>query len=864
MTTKNYGPTTSGFLDPDNRNWETTVFESGKPVLDKELNLGQDIADAFAQGAYKRAMPSGWIADDFLDTSNSTSGVFTPVATANTFRIPQDLTAHVNGWMLRIANTNANGVNQLTVPAAPAGAGAKRTDIVILEVWRRLISASPSTVGKSATSRIWLYGNVKTSPADDLTLNLTDDLLDVNVGSETTKRVQIQYRLRVVSSVDLFTYPTGLSDPSVVANSVPASAGAPDGVATAFAYANQLANGDAGLWRAGDGNPANTLGTVDGYMYAIPLMAFFRRNSTAFNRNTNQNGGVATPGPSDRPDGLFYDILDGRDVVDLRIGVSPTGWDYAEVLEKSANQLLDNSLKTEWILTPNGGGMNGHTILWADEIGVSNVHGGDAVITGDTPGAAFIGEFDATRRKFSDRPIYEVLTVVVPQPGGGWANSTFNIDFTNIAVYPYTAFNWASYAPGAVCAQDVIGATFIGGTGKVTFDALPHINTIQNLGAVPISALAFEMDALSGLGVTDEDLYVDILVCYPPGCGLTYTATATYGSASFSINNPVALPAGAPVSYSALANTSIDAPHRETHLQYVTNNITITIAADTVVSNKATFRMPERVQTIVSVLKNAVPIVGSTTIGSDGKTITLTNAADFTDPGDDLTVTYTAIRPLPQNGEQLTIWYEARAPQTARDSLLGTSLTLQPKFLPSTLYTITCGSGSQDEGYPFPTAYVQTGGVYPTSIASFTGEHELSARAALSIADFSASTGLLKLPTFVPFTPSPEALTFTRSSPGDIDAENRTFFKTVPVGYVPNTYAQDLSDPAKHKVVYPFLAELTTSSSLGLKGQLVLVLLTRWAIFDETNGVFFNSDLTQSSTSASVFRLKGNLLTRKA
>lgn len=862
MTTKYYGPATSGYLNPDTRNWETTVFEAGKPVLDKELNLGQDILDGFAQGALRRALPSGWISDDFVSSSDFTSAIFVPVATANTFQIPQALKAHVNGWLLTLSNTGINTINQLTVPAAPAGAGAMRTDIVILEVWRRLISASPSTVGKSATARIWLYGNVKTSPADDVALNLADDLLDANVASETTKRVQIQYRLRVVSGVDIFAHPYGIDDPTVVANSVPASAGSPDGAATLFTYANQVASGDAGLWIAGDGNPANTIGSVDGYMYAIPLMGIFRRNSTAFDKNTNQNGAGAFAGSSGRPDGLFYDIINARDIVDLRYGVSPVGWNYSEVLEKNVNYLFDDVLRTEWELTPNGAGTRGHTVLWADEIGVLP---GDSVTTGDTPGAAFVGQFDNTRRKFSARPTYEILTVKVPVPGGGWASSTFSINFTSIAVYPYTAINWASFAPGTALAQDIVGATFIGGSGKKTFDAMPHVTSVTNLGAFPLASITMTMDSLGGLGLTNEDLYVDLLVCYPPGAGLSQTATGTYGSSSFSINNPGSLPAGAPVSYSALANTAIDATHREVTLQYVTGNVSVTMAADTVRTNATTFRMPERVNTIVSVLRNASPIVGSTTISSDGKTITLNNTSDKTNPGDVLVVTYTALRPLPQNGEQLTIWYESRAPQTVRDAILGTSLTLVPKYLPSYLYVLTCGAGSQDEGYPFPYAYVQTGGIYPGSGGSFTGEHELSARAATSISDFSASTGFMRLPVYVPFVPNPESLTFTRSSPGDIDVENRSFFKTVPGGsYMPNAYSQDLSDPAKHKVVYPFLAELSASSTLGVKGQLVLVLLTRWALFDETNAVFFDADLTQSTTSASVFRIKGNLLNRKA
>lgn len=865
MSNKNYGPATSGYLDPDLRNWENAVFEAGKPVLDKELNLSADIAGGFGLAALRRAMPSGWISDDFLATSAHASAIFVANPAADTLQIPQNLIAHVNGWLLTVANTSVSGSNQLALPAGPVGAGARRTDVVVLEVWRRLISASPSTTGKSASGRIWRSGNVKTSPADDLTLNLTDDILDANVGSESTKRVQIQFRLRVLEDVDVLSFPDGLDDPTIVANTVPASAGAPDGVATLFGYTNQASNGDPGLWRAGDGNPANTLGTVDGYMYAIPLMAVFRRNSTAFDKNTNQNGGVATPGPSDRPDGLFCDVIDARDVADLRSGVSPTGWNYAEVLEKNVNLLLDNTLKTEWVLTGNGGGSVGHTVLWADEIGVSAAHGGDNVITGDTPGAAFVGEFDAVRRRFSDRPTYEVMTVKVPAPLGGWPSATVNVDFTSLAVPPYAAFNWASYAPAQVVCQDVLRAQFIGvAAGKNTFDAMGNIVRVENLGAMPIAALDITFDTFGALAtpMSDEDLYLDLLVCYPAGAGLTLTPTADYGSASIEINNPLALPGAAPTSYSTLANTSIDSAHREVTLQYQTVNVVAAFAADTVAAS-STFVMPERVQSIVSVDRNGGPIVGGTSVSSDGRTVTLTNIADQTSPGDTLSVTYTALRPLPQSGVQLTVWYEARGPQTVRDALLTNSLSLEPKYLPSHLYVITVGSGSQDEAYPFPHAYVQTGGIYPTSGGSFTGEHELLARAAMSVSDFSASTGFLKLPTFVPMVPNSESLTFQRA-PGDADFENRTYFKAVPAGYVPNTYAQDLSDPAKHKVVYPLLAELTSSTAWGKKGELVLVLVTRWASFDQTNGVFFDSNLAQNTTTASVFRLKSNLLNKRA
>lgn len=855
--TKNYGPAVSGYDVPEGRAWETVVFEAGKPVLDRELNLGQDVDGGAAQAGLRRAMPSGWLSDDYLTTSSATSAIFSSLAVANTVQIPNGLLAHVNGWIVKVQHTNITGSNRLNLGAGPAGVSAQRTDLVFLEVWRRLISASPSTVGKSVAARIWQEGNVATDPANDLALNYPDDILDVVLGSETTKRVQIQYRLRGFSNVNLFSFPYGLDDPGVLANSVPASAAVPNGVATAFPYMNQSANGDPGLWIAGDGNPANTLGTVDGYMYAIPLFAVVRRNTTAFDRRLNQNGGVASPGPSDRPDGLFSDMFVSNDVVDLRQGVSSTGWNYPELLDKNFNFLLDNNLRSEiGDTSPFGGGCRGTTLFMANEIGITNAHGGNGVTTGTTGSGALIGEFDAIRRRFSDRSVFETITVTVQAPLGGWlAGSVVTIDPTALEVYPYAAFNWSSYAPATVRFLDVVAARWTGATAPLkNVNAIPWILSITDLGESPIVPLTVTIAAgIGGLGLTNEPLYVTLVVGYPTGVGMSHTPLSTY---SFAVNNPGQLPAGAPVSFSTIANQAVDAPHREVWLEYVTVNLVLNMAADTGGASN-TIRLPERAQTIVSITRNAVPVVG--TLDSTGRIITLVVASA---PGDNLVVTYAALRPMPQNDEQITVYFQSAAPQTARNALLTGSLTVIPKYVGKAMFALTTGSGSQDEGYPFSQAYVQTGGIFPSNAVVYSGESELSGHADISVADFNAETGLLSLPVYVPMVANPDSLTFTRGL-GDIDIEGRTYFKTVPGGYVPNAYSQDLSNSDRHKDILPILAELAADSALGHRGQLVLILLIRYALFDETNGVFFDANLNNNTTTAGVFRIKGNLLAKR-
>jgi len=859
MPTKNFGPLVSGYLQTDGYAWETTVFQSGKPVLDKELNFAQDVESDAAQGGFKLGMPSGWLASDLLRAADSTSAIFTPVAVANALRVP-NLLAHVNGWIVFVQRTNSDTaggqtVNQLDLGTGPIGPAARRTDLIVLEVWRKLIACAPSTDGKSPSARLWLNGNVKLGATDDLALNLPDELYDAAVGSETTKRVQIQYRLRVIHNVDVLTYPRGLDDPSIVANSVPPNPVTPDGVATTFGYVRHPT--DPGLWVAGDGIPANALNTVDGYMYAIPLMAVFRRNTSAFDKDTNNNGGVAFGGASDRPDGYFYDIVETRDIADLRAGVNPTGWDYAEVLEKNVNLILDNNLRSEWMTTsPQGGGNDGATVLWADELSI------------DTPGAQLIGDSDRVARTYSDRATYEVVTVVVQPPLGGWVDgASFTIDPTSLEIFPFAAgFNWAAHAPANALWMDVVRAMWISPPASpvlVSYEAKNRFDKVENLGEMPATAITITLDnTVTALGLTTEPMYVDILVAYPPGRGLTMTPTADFGASSIVVNDP-ALPAlvNPPSNYAALAaSNGFDYPHREVRAQYTT----VPIMNFRFFSQETTrsFILPERAESIISCINESYGFPEAVSLDASGRVVTMTNAGDpdFL-PADILNVSYVALRPMPQVGESMTFFYEARAPQTARAGLLPATLNLVPRCISNKMYVVTVGSGSQGEGYPFPYAYTQTGGIYPTSAGTFSGEHELAALADISIADFNASTGFLQLPAFVGYVPNPDAVAFDGGPSSDI--EGRSFYKQVPAGYVPNAYAQDLSTPKRHKVILPMLAELTVDSNLGSRGQLVVVLLVRWATFDETNGVWFDPALTANTTTACVFRTHGNLLNRR-
>lgn len=296
---QDFGNGVTRTLSASGRQFQVVVWQTGKPPLDSELNLVMQADWERVANVVRSQMPSGWLLDPF----NSDSDFVTNEAWANFFKIGNPgsgdespvMWANVNGWVVPVSGTDvldgdtSNRINLFPPPSSDA-----RIDFVFLEVWLAQVAPNPSDVNKPSASTIYKYGNVEFGGT-----NISDDLQDPAIGYETTERVQLQYRLRVVGSgtglgdsIDLSSYPDGLDDPNVLAQG---TASLPQ---TGFTWSNMREElGDAGLWRSGDGQSTNALGTVDGYSYAIPLCAVFRRNSSSYvartnGGNANQNGAL--------------------------------------------------------------------------------------------------------------------------------------------------------------------------------------------------------------------------------------------------------------------------------------------------------------------------------------------------------------------------------------------------------------------------------------------------------------------------------------------------------------------------------------------------------------------------------------------
>ncbi len=296
MPTNPLGPSVSRYVDPRDRQFAVVVFQFQKPPLDAELNLVSLMEFETRAEAIRAEMPSGWLCDE----SHPRSDFITNPQNSNLFYFGKSapgevrnlLWAVVNGWVIPVSGTrtgspplapnNTDTWNKILLNPPSTSTGGNRAEFVFLEAWLARIDVDPAppavAPGKPQRGFLWKFGNVEGGYSF-----LTDDLIDPNINYETTRRVQVQYRIRVVPDINLAQNPEGF-DPTLVfaqgAQTIP----------TAVPFANMRQQlGDPGLWRAGTGDPT-TFGTADGFVYAIPICTVFRRNGAGFSDIGNLAG----------------------------------------------------------------------------------------------------------------------------------------------------------------------------------------------------------------------------------------------------------------------------------------------------------------------------------------------------------------------------------------------------------------------------------------------------------------------------------------------------------------------------------------------------------------------------------------------
>lgn len=258
-------------------------FGESKPVLEVELNELQDIQNEARADIIRDSIPSGFIQLSDIDyTSMSTN--------PNTIKlIGADSIAYVNGYKITIPKDTV-----ITLNAPPEK--APREDLVFLEVWKEEVNKD------SALTKFGGQGQA----------SVPNTIKDSRYPVETSRRVQLKWRIRVVDNVDFKTYPldgftqdSGSADISKIQTKIRPQGGNEVPIADTnvaywhncffsnkmrFANNPQLYN-DIGIYTCGDGNSTskNTLKTVDGYVYAIPMFRVYRRPSCGYMTTNEYN-----------------------------------------------------------------------------------------------------------------------------------------------------------------------------------------------------------------------------------------------------------------------------------------------------------------------------------------------------------------------------------------------------------------------------------------------------------------------------------------------------------------------------------------------------------------------------------------------
>jgi len=345
-------------LQSNYRSYSNVIWRTGKPALDSEWNLINDMATELFVNSIRSNTPSGWVelGKNKYSTNSGIANSIVFYAQENELEatVPN---AFVNGWPILVGGVNYSDSSANKIVLQSAGVTA-RYDFVFLEVWRAQVRSRdadnvPIAQNKPGVAYIYKFGNVQYGGT-----NLPDDLIDPVFDEETSERVQIQYRIRVVSNVPFTNTEVVGFESSLVqgqgAGSIPQTTG--------YTFTNMYSElGDVGLWRTGNGNEASqvALQSVDGYSYAIPMFKIYRRAFTAYSDTGgdlstalyNQTGNISvlSVGVSDRPDTKFIDGIDATDIIDLRNKISLSGWNYQKIIEQNIDKLLNGTLRSNYM-----------------------------------------------------------------------------------------------------------------------------------------------------------------------------------------------------------------------------------------------------------------------------------------------------------------------------------------------------------------------------------------------------------------------------------------------------------------------------------------------------------------------------------
>lgn len=342
---KTYPSAVSRSLQPSGRGLLTVVGQHDRPISDADVNLIQDLQDLKRSMLIESTAPSGCL---------TTSPFVFHTNTPNWFVIPA-FDVLFRGEVIRVAGHRYPdaSLNKIELPEPTSGLIDGRVFVAFLEMWYAILdpeSGQGFYLDEDGQRFIYPFGCVG---ADPIRLaDFPDDTIDPLFEKVTTARAQLQWRIQVQEvpkDYDFSKNRYGL-DPTATSQ-ILAQGRASSPVAPLSPLVG--VTGEATLWRAG-GDASNVLGSMDSYVYAMPLAVVFQRSLNAYDPDlapfgcaTAAGGGLFLDGASGRYDGKFADIIYPEDVVDVRLTTSLTGYDADPLLHTGTEEVLSGACRAK-------------------------------------------------------------------------------------------------------------------------------------------------------------------------------------------------------------------------------------------------------------------------------------------------------------------------------------------------------------------------------------------------------------------------------------------------------------------------------------------------------------------------------------
>ena len=431
--------------------------------------------------------------------------------------------AIINGWIVRlwdekVGDPTTLALNHVTIDLGTPPNTGKLINYLFLEVWLERVSKT--------SPEFYQYGSVATNaiPAtvdDHLHPAVVHTVKAMATGGDW---IQVRHRLRFMPDVD-GEYVTTHSFPTTAI-----AQGAKVAPVGGYTFTNMEEElNDAGLWRsgAGDDTSKTALGTYDGFVYAIPVVAVHRWNSGNY-AISNQNGtridgvalsGYIASGRSGHPAGLFYDSISPIDVLDLRNRISLTGFNLQTELSKTWEMVTRGELRTNWRElqydynndgTWEHASVWGHTLTQIDQIANTAETGTHPIRDRAVTGAP-LAQPDGQRTQWGRTATIQTIKFSFTQGSNASASPPGFVTYN--ASQETLTFNAANLSGAGA------GGTKVGMTPPVIMkrDALGNRPTLQSSG------LGSQATSVRMTGLVAAAPYVGFIqVVYPGGSGITF------------------------------------------------------------------------------------------------------------------------------------------------------------------------------------------------------------------------------------------------------------------------------------------------------------------------------------------------------